>query len=178
MHRTAAVGVAPLKTKTVMLNAQVVSSPKRHANLQLDRQLCFAMYSATHAMTRSYRRALAAVGLTYPQYLVMLVLWENDGISISEIASILELDKPSITPVVRRLELTGLLKRVRVVGDDRMWSIKVQPKGKKIQNEVADIQMDMVCRTGLEGREFDRLKTSLHKVAARLNLALEVRTQI
>ena len=131
------------------------------------------MYSATHAMTRSYKRALAVVGLTYPQYLVMLVLWEHDGIGVSEIARVLELDKPSVTPVVQRLESAGFLKRMRVAGDDRMWSMKVQPKGWGIQKQVADIQMDMVCRTGLEGVEFDRLKASLHEVSARLNLALD-----
>ena len=157
-----------------MPNLDAVTQPKQPTNLQLDRQLCFAMYSATHAMTRSYRRALAAVGLTYPQYLVMLVLWENDGIGISEIAAILELDTPSVTPVLRRLEAMEFVKRMRVDGDDRMWSMKVQPKGREIQQQVADIQMDMVCRTGLAGAEFDQLKASLHMVSARLNRALEL----
>lgn len=156
-----------------MPNTNAISPLRHHDNLQLDQQLCFAMYSATHAMTRSYKRALAVVGLTYPQYLVMLVLWEHDGIGVSEIARVLELDKPSVTPVVQRLESAGFLKRMRVAGDDRMWSMKVQPKGWGIQKQVADIQMDMVCRTGLEGVEFDRLKASLHEVSARLNLALD-----
>lgn len=131
------------------------------------------MYSATHAMTRSYKRALAVVGLTYPQYLVMLVLWEHDGIGISEIANILELNTPSVTPMVKRLESAGFLKRLRVPGDDRMSSMTVQPKGWEIQKQVADIQIDMACRTGLEGVEFDRLKASLREVSARLNLALD-----
>lgn len=75
------------------------ASPARrhHENLQLDHQLCFALYLATHAMTRSYKRALAAVGLTYPQYLVMLVLWEQDGMIISEIANTLDLDTATLT---------------------------------------------------------------------------------
>lgn len=144
-----------------------------HENLQLDRQLCFAMYSATHAMTRSYNRALAAIGLTYPQYLVMLVLWENDGMGISEIANTLDLDTPSVTPIVQRLEAAGFLKRSRVPGDDRMSSMNVQPKGWGIQQQVADIQKVMTCRTGLGDAQFDRLKASLLEVSARVNQALD-----
>lgn len=156
-----------------MSNTNVLSPLRDHKNLQLDRQLCFALYSATHAMTRSYKRALVAVDLTYPQYLVMLVLWEHDGISISEIANTLELDTPSVTPVVQRLESAGFLKRLRVPGDDRLSSMKVLPKGWDIQQRVSDIQMQMACRTGLEGAEFDELKASLRSVSARLRLALD-----
>ena len=149
----------------------------RHQNLQLDQQLCFALYSATHAMTRSYKRALAAVGLTYPQYLVMLVLWEHDGIAISEIASALGLDTPSVTPLVRRLEDAVLVKRVRVPGDNRISSMKVQPKGWAIQQQVADIQKAIACRTGLDDAEFDQLKASLLEVAARMNQAPDTDAQ-
>ena len=156
-----------------MLNPNAPSALRHHKNLQLDRQLCFAMYSATHAMTRSYKRALATVGLTYPQYLVMLVLWEHDGIGISEIANTLDLDTASVTPVVQRLEAAGFLKRSRVPCDDRMSSMKVLPKGWEIQQQVADIQKEMACRTGLKGAEFDRLKASLLEVSARLNQALD-----
>ena len=149
------------------------SPRRRHDNLQLDRQLCFALYSASHAMTRSYKRALAAVGLTYPQYLVMLVMWDQDGIGISEIAKTLGLDTPSVTPLVQRLEVAGLVKRVRLPGDDRVSSMKVQPKGWAIQKQVADIQKGIACRTGLEGAEFDRLRAALLEVAARMNPALD-----
>lgn len=144
--------------------------PSHHPNLQLDQQLCFALYSATHAMTRAYKRALAAVGLTYPQYLVMLVLWEHDGIAISEIASVLGLDTPSVTPLVRRLEASGLVRRVRVARDNRIASMRVEPKGWAIQQQVADIQKTMACRTGLETTEFDRMKAALLAVAARMSL--------
>ena len=157
----------------------MVSTPRpslpsrRHQNLQLDQQLCFALYSATHAMTRSYKQVLAAVGLTYPQYLVMLVLWEQDGLAISEIAIALGLDTASVTPLVRRLEAADLLKRVGVPGDNRVSSMKVQPKGWAIQQSVADIQKAIACRTGLDDAEFDRLKASLLEVAARMNQAPE-----
>ena len=156
-----------------MSKANASSTRRHHKNLQLDQQLCFALYSATHAMTRSYKPALAAVGLTYSQYLVMLVLWEHDGMGISEIAHTLDLDTPTVTPLVKRLEAAGLLRRVRVPGDDRISSMKVQPKGWAIRQQVADIQKTMVCRTGLEGAEFEQLKASLLNVAARMNLALD-----
>lgn len=125
-------------------------------------------------MMRSYKRALSAVGLTYPQYLVMLVVWEHDGIGISGIANILELDTPSVTPMVRRLETAGLLKRSRLHGDDRVSSMTVAPKGWDIQKQVAEIQMDMACRTGLDGVEFNKLKNALRAVTARLNLTLDM----
>ena len=156
-----------------MSNSKASSPRHLHKNLQLDQQLCFALYSAMHAMPRSYKRALAAVGLTYPQYLVMLVLWEHDGIGISEIANTLGLDTPSVTPLVQRLEAAGWVKRMRVPGDDRISSMKVQPKGWAIQHQVADIQKTMACRTVLEGADFDRLKASLLEVAARMNQALD-----
>ena len=166
-------GHRALQQNLTMSNSTVPSPLHHHKNLQLDRQLCFAMYSATHAMTRSYKRALAAVGLTYPQYLVMLVLWEHDGIGISEIANTLDLDAPSVTPLVQRLEAAGFLKRSRVPGDDRISSMKVQPKGWGIQQQVADIQKDIARRTGLEGAELAGLKVSLWEVSARLRLALD-----
>ena len=156
-----------------MSNPNAPPLVRYHKNLQLHRQLCFALYSATHAMTRSYKRALAAVGLTYPQYLVMLVLWEHDGIGISEIANTLDLDTPSVTPVLQRLEAAGFVKRSRVPHDDRMSSMTVLPKGWGIQQQVADIQKEMACRTGLKSAEFDRLKASLLEVSARLNHALD-----
>ena len=146
---------------------------RQHENLRLDRQLCFALYSATHAMTRSYKRALAAVGLTYPQYLVMLVLWQDDGMSISEVAATLDVDTATVTPLVQRLESAGWVRRMPVPGDQRISSLKVRPKGWAAQRQVADIQASMACRTGLEGAEFDALKESLLELAARMNRSLE-----
>lgn len=152
------------------------SPPRRqHENLRLDRQLCFALYAATHAMTRSYKHALAAVGLTYPQYLVMLVLWQDDGMSISEVAATLDLDTATVTPLVQRLESAGWVRRMPVPGDRRISSLKVRPKGWAAQRKVADIQAGMACRTGLEGAEFDALKASLLELAARMNQPLETR---
>ena len=102
----------------------------------------------------------------------LLVLWEHDGSSISEIASALDLDKPSVTPLVQRLEAAGLVKRVRVPGDERVASMRVEPDGWAIRQQVADIQKAIACRVGLEGAEFEQLKASLRDVANRMNQAL------
>ena len=134
-------------------------------NLRLDRQLCFALYAATHAMTRAYRRELADVGLTYPQYLLMLVLWEQDEASVSVIADTLDLDAATVTPLVKRLEAAGLVARLRIAGDDRIVCVKVQPKGWAIRERVAQVQKRIACRTGLEDAAFERLKTTLLEVA-------------
>ena len=156
-----------------MPSSSAATSRRHHPNLELDQQLCFALYAATHAMTRSYKRALAEVGLTYPQYLVMLVLWERDGSSISDIAVTLDLDAATVTPLVQRLEAGGWVKRRRVPGDDRMVSVTLQPQGWAVQDRVAEIQKAMACRTGLQPAEFDRLKAALLEVAARMTQALD-----
>ncbi len=104
----------------------------QYKNLKLDQQLCFALYAATHAITRTYRNALENFGLTYPQYLVMLVLWEGDGISVSAIANKLELDSGTLTPMLKKLEVAGLLSRTRNKRDERIVIVMLTDKGNKL----------------------------------------------
>src|SRR6187431_2340286 len=87
--------------------------------LLLDNQLCFALYSASLAMTRLYKPLLAELGLTYPQYLAMLVLWERDGLMVSELGERLGLDSGTLTPLLKRLEALELVARIRAVEDER-----------------------------------------------------------
>lgn len=105
----------------------------RYQNLRLDRQLCFALYAATHGITRSYRVRLKEVGLTYPQYLVMLVLWEQDGLGVSELGERLFLDSGTVTPLLKRMEVAGLLRRVRATDDERKVRIELTPEGRKLR---------------------------------------------
>lgn len=137
----------------------------KHENLKLDNQLCFALYSATHALTRAYRNALDEKGLTYTQYLVLLVLWEHDSMSVSAIAQKLDLDSASLTPILKRLETAGILQRLRNKSDERVVEIKLTEKGHALQDEVAEIQKGVACKTGLKTLEFDALKKSLHDLA-------------
>src|ERR1700759_5472942 len=87
--------------------------------LRLDNQICFAVYSASHAFNRVYKPLLDRLGLTYPQYLVMLVLWERDGVAVKEIGERLHLDSGTLTPLLKRLEQAGLIKRTRSTEDER-----------------------------------------------------------
>src|SRR3954469_24431887 len=99
--------------------------------LALDKQLCFALYSASLAMTKLYKPMLAPLGLTYPQYLVMLVLWEADGLSVSQLGQRLSLDSGTLTPLLKRLEALGHVERRRASDDERRVDLFLTPAGRK-----------------------------------------------
>jgi len=107
--------------------------------LKLDNQLCFALYSASLAMTKLYKPMLEPLGLTYPQYLVMLVLWESDGVMVSEIGERLFLDSGTLTPLLKRLEAADLLTRVRDTQDERRVRIKLTAAGRELKKQAAGI---------------------------------------
>lgn len=136
----------------------------KYENLKLDNQLCFALYSATHALTRAYRNALENTGITYTQYLVMLALWENNRLTVKSVADRLDLDSASLTPILKRLEAAGFLDRQRNKADERVVEITLTDKGHALQDEVANIQKRVACQTGLPPDEFEVLKSSLHKL--------------
>ena len=114
-------------------------APSPDAMLQLDNQLCFALYSASLAMTKVYKPLLDAIGLTYPQYLVMLVLWEKDGLIVSAIGDKLSLDSGTLTPLLKRLETSGLLTRLRAVEDERRVHISLTAAGRALKAQAATI---------------------------------------
>ena len=130
----------------------------KYENLRLDNQLCFALYSATHALTRAYRNALESTGITYTQYLVMLALWESNQLTVKSVADRLDLDSASLTPILKRLEAAGLLSRMRNKSDERVVEITLTNKGIALQDEVANIQKRVACQTGLPPNEFEVLK--------------------
>ncbi|MDB5893247.1 MAG: MarR family transcriptional regulator [Rhodoferax sp.] len=101
--------------------------------LLLDNQLCFALYSASLAMTKVYKPLLEELGLTYPQYLAMLVLWERDGLMVSELGERLHLDSGTLTPLLKRLEAAGLVARVRDVADERRVHVRLTAAGRKLK---------------------------------------------
>ncbi|HEY8023455.1 MAG TPA: MarR family transcriptional regulator [Burkholderiaceae bacterium] len=107
--------------------------------LRLDNQLCFALYSASLAMTKLYKPLLEPLGVTYPQYLVMLVLWESDGVMVSEIGERLFLDSGTLTPLLKRLETAGLLTRLRDADDERRVRIKLTAAGRALKKQAAEI---------------------------------------
>jgi DNA-binding MarR family transcriptional regulator len=107
--------------------------------LRLDNQLCFSLYSASLAMTKLYQPLLAVLGLTYPQYLVLLVLWERDGLMVSELGARLFLDSGTLTPLLKRLEAAGLVARIRAVEDERRVHITLTAAGRKLKARAAKV---------------------------------------
>lgn len=142
-------------------------------NLTLDHQLCFALYAATHAITRAYRDGLEGAGLTYTQYLVMLVLWESDGVSVGNIAQRLALDSATLTPMLKRLETAGFLTRTRNAHDERVVEIKLTAVGQQLQHQIAKVQQGVECRTGLCHEDFIQLKDSLNNLASTMSKKLD-----
>ena len=109
------------------------------AILRLDNQVCFALYSASLAMTKLYKPLLDRIGLTYPQYLVMLVLWEQDGVTVSELGERLFLDSGTLTPLLKRLEGAGLLSRLRDAADERRVLIRLTADGRQLKTRAQRI---------------------------------------
>lgn len=138
-------------------------------NLKLKTQLCFALYAATNAITRAYRSRLSHIGLTYSQYLVMMVLWEADGITVKNIAQQLHLDSPTITPLLKRLESAGFLNRQRNANDERVVNIFLTDAGRNIQARVAEMQKGVACQTGMQETQFIELRSTLHELIDTIN---------
>lgn len=133
--------------------------------LKLDNQLCFALYAASNAMTRLYRDRLEPLGLTYPQYLVMLVLWEQDGLAVKEIGQRLHLDSGTLTPMLKRMEQAGLLHRARDPADERQVTVALTPAGRALQAEMRQVHADLGCLLPLGRAEIGRLRTELRGLA-------------
>ncbi len=113
--------------------------------LLLDNQLCFAMYSASLAMTKAYKKILAPLEITYPQYLVMLVLWEKDGVTVSELGARLFLDSGTLTPLLKRMESMGLLHRNRDAGDERRVVVSLSDGGRALRENAKAVPQQMSC---------------------------------
>lgn len=113
--------------------------------LLLDNQLCFAMYSASLAMTKAYKKILAPLEITYPQYLVMLVLWEKDGVTVSELGTRLFLDSGTLTPLLKRMESMGLLHRNRDAGDERRVVVSLSDGGRALREKAKAVPQQMSC---------------------------------
>ena len=138
------------------------------SDLALDDQLCFALYAATHAITRAYRPLLNELGITYPQYLVLLVLWERDTVPVGEIARRLQLDAAALTPLVKRLESLGLVTRQRDARDERIVRISLSSSGRALRTRAAQVRQDVSKRTGLASAEASGLRARLKALTAAL----------
>ncbi|MEP7091596.1 MAG: MarR family transcriptional regulator [Nocardioidaceae bacterium] len=135
--------------------------------LHLDDQLCFALYAATHAITRRYRPLLDEIGLTYPQYLVMLTLWQDGPAPVGRVARRLELDSHAVTPLVERLEVAGLVRRRRGT-DRRQVLVTATERGRDLEVAAVAVQAEVTCATGLDPRELADLRRRLRTLTGRL----------
>jgi DNA-binding MarR family transcriptional regulator len=136
---------------------------------KLDAQLCFALYAAGLAMNKVYRSKLKPLDITYPQYLVMMVLWEDESLSVSEIGARLFLDSATLTPLLKRLEGVGLVTRQRSRDDERHVVITLTARGKALKARAGKVQESVFCATQCTPGELKHLKNELHQLRSRLS---------
>jgi len=138
--------------------------PPASEMLKLDHQLCFALYSASLAMTKMYKPLLEPLGLTYPQYLAMLVLWEADGITVSELGQRLQLDSGTLTPLLKRMEAGGLVQRLRDTADERRVMLHLTAAGRSLKSRAAKVPPEVVCAANCSLDELASLTRRLKKL--------------
>ncbi|WP_312600700.1 MULTISPECIES: MarR family winged helix-turn-helix transcriptional regulator [Pseudomonas] len=147
------------------MSDSIKKTPNRSVcELSLDEQLCFPLYAAANATIRAYRPLLEPLGLTYPQYLVMLVLWERDGLKVTEIGRRLHLDTGTLTPLVKRLEVAGLVQRSRLVEDERCVAVTLTQDGRALQEAARGIPSTMKQTLPLDTDTVAALKEGLSRL--------------
>lgn len=147
---------------------QVTATKHSKQSPLLDEQFCFALYSTGLAMNKVYRKLLRGLGLTYSQYLVMLILWEGDEVTVSDIGARLFLDSATLTPLLKRLETSGLITRSRSASDERQVVIALTDKGRGMQGAAEEIYNSVLCATGCSPSELTIMKKQLEALRARL----------
>lgn len=141
----------------------------KDAPLLLDQQLCFALYSANLAMNKLYRQLLTQLDITYPQYLVMLVLWERDDVTVSDIGERLFLDSATLTPLLKRLEAAGLLNRQRSRKDERQVIVTLTEQGRALRTKAESIPDAVFCASACDSDTLTSLKTGLESLRNNLH---------
>ena len=141
--------------------------------LRLDNQICFAVYSASHAFNRVYKPLLDRLGLTYPQYLVMLVLWERDGVPLKEIGERLHLDSGTLTPLLKRLEQAGLVRRTRSTEDERQVLIGLTAQGNALKEKARAVPPSILAAAQCSVAELTAVKNEIVALRDRINAMME-----
>jgi DNA-binding MarR family transcriptional regulator len=136
--------------------------------LRLDDQLCFSLYSASLAMTKLYKPMLEPIGLTYPQYLALLVLWERDGLTVGELGERLFLDSGTLTPLLKRMEGAGWLQRERDSGDERRVLVRLTPEGRALKRRAQAVPRQLAAATGCSAEELVSLTRRLQQLRMQL----------
>jgi DNA-binding MarR family transcriptional regulator len=144
-----------------MLNVMVSPDP-----LALDRQVCFALAAASRSVIALYRPALQPLGLTHPQYLVMLALWERSPRTVTDIGATLMLEPATLSPLLKRLEAAGLVTRARSLSDERALAVQLTPDGAALRSEAEKVPGQIVARLGMPVAELERIRDDLTKLIA------------
>ena len=142
------------------------------AALSLDRHLCFALYSASRAMTAAYRPILTELNLTYPQYLVLLVLWEDGRATVGRLGERLQLDSGTLSPLLKRLEANGFIRRERSRADERLVEITLTPAGRRLERKAQCIPEQLFSSSGLTEREAADLRDAVRHLTDALNASV------
>lgn len=141
-----------------------VSDMAVSSSLLIEDQVCFALYAASRSVTAVYRPLLDKLGLTYPQYLVMLVLWQRGAGSIKEISTALQLDYGTLTPLLKRLESLGYVQRQRRVDDERAVQVTLTPAGTALRDQATDVPVQISHALGLTAPQTEALRDLLRQV--------------
>jgi len=134
-----------------------------------DKQVCYSLYSTSSVITQAYRSLLGPLKLTYPQFVVMMALWQKDNISVTELAETIGLSKSTMTPLLKRLELLGYLTREFEVGDERQKSIRLTSLGRSLASDADNVAQQALCATGLTDDEAEQLIGLCKKVKVALS---------
>ncbi|MDD4355713.1 MAG: MarR family transcriptional regulator [Smithellaceae bacterium] len=136
--------------------------------LKLDNQLCFVLYAASRVLTKLYGPFLEKLNITYPQYLVMLVLWEHETLSVGDIGRLLYLDSGTLTPLLKRLESAGLITRKRLPEDERKVMAALTSRGRAMKKQAVSVPVELFCRSGLTVEEFQSIKKDVTTLLERM----------
>jgi DNA-binding MarR family transcriptional regulator len=147
-------------------------TPDPCETLLLENQVCFALHSTSLLMTKVYKPLLQALGLTYPQYLTMMVLWEQDGLTVGEISNRLLTDPGSLTPLLKRLEAEGLLSRTRSREDERVVIVELTEQGRALQKKALDIPQCILAASGQTLEQLKKLQHDLQELRGHLQDSL------
>ena len=146
--------------------------PKSLKALHLDQQLCFALYSTSLAMTKVYKPLLDKLSLTYPQYLIMLILWQNDGLALKDVGEQLQIDSGALTPVIKRMEAMGLLIRTRNPQNERTLEIRLTKAGWAMREQAVQVNQTIGFSCGMPEPEIHALRQELVQLRSQLSKKL------
>ncbi len=141
--------------------------PKDEA-LKLDNQLCFALYVCSKEIIKKYKPLLDPLGLTYTGYITLLALWEEDEVTVKDLGRKLYLDSGTLTPLLKKLEASGYIKRIRSVSDERKVVIKLTKDGQELKSKAYEIPQDLICSVKFEAADAANLLSNLHKIMEKI----------